>query len=93
MAAEIMPEIEPASEMAVSNARSHLKDLLSAAHEAPVTLTSHGRPTAVVVNAATYQQLIEAWEDAMDQLAYDQAKAEDDGEHIPWEEIKADLGL
>ncbi len=36
---------------------------------------------------------LEALEDAADREAFDRAKAADDGTRIPWEDVKAELGL
>lgn len=58
----------------------------------PVYVTRRGqRIVAVLVDAASYDALIELAEDAVDHAELETARLEDD--HVPLEEIKADLGL
>ena len=61
----------------------------------PVAIESDGRTVAVLVSAndfALLQRLREEEEDRLDNAAADAARDEP-GESIPWERIKADLGL
>jgi len=61
----------------------------------PVAIESDGRTVAVLVSAedfALLQRLRHEEEDRIDNAAADGALAEP-GESIPWERIKADLGL
>jgi prevent-host-death family protein len=61
----------------------------------PVAIESDGRTVAVLVSAedfALLQRLREEEEDRLDNAAADAARAEP-GENIPWERVKADLGL
>ena len=61
----------------------------------PVAIESDGRTVAVIVSVedfALLQRLREEDEDRADNAAADAALAEP-GESIPWEKIKADLGL
>ena len=61
----------------------------------PVAIESNGRTVAVLVSAedfALLQRLREEEEDRLDNAAADAALAEP-GENIPWERVKADLGL
>jgi PHD/YefM family antitoxin component YafN of YafNO toxin-antitoxin module len=46
---------------------------------------------AVVISPSRYEQLLEALEEQEDEQAFDQALAEE-GDNIPWEQVKADLG-
>jgi prevent-host-death family protein len=80
------------TKMAVSEARERFSDALEAARSEPVFLERYGRPAAVLVSPERYEQLMEALEDAEDVAAFDAAMAED-GPNIPWEQVKADLGL
>lgn len=50
-----------------------------------------GRPVAVVVDPAVFERLLEDAEDALDRAELALARDEDD--YIPWEQVKADLGL
>ena len=80
------------SEFAVSEARIRLAEAIDLARSGePVYMTRRGRRVAVLVDAASYDALVEAAEDAMDHAELDAARAEDD--YVPWEEVKADLGL
>ena len=61
----------------------------------PVAIESDGRTVAVLVSAedfALLQRLRQEEEDRIDNTAADAALAEP-GESIPWERVKADLGL
>jgi prevent-host-death family protein len=86
------------SEMTVTEARARLADVVDQArveHD-PVFLTRHGRRIAAVIDAEHLEQLIEAAEDLADLQAAAAARAEmaDTGENpIPWDQVKADLGL
>jgi prevent-host-death family protein len=80
------------SEVAVSDARERLAEVIERARGGePVYVTRRGRRVAVVVDADTYDALVEAAEDAVDRAGLDAARADDD--YVPWEEVKADLGL
>jgi PHD/YefM family antitoxin component YafN of YafNO toxin-antitoxin module len=80
------------TKMAVSEAREKLADAVEAAHTEPVFLERYGQLAAVLVSPERYEQLIEALEDTEDVAAFDAAMAEE-GPNIPWEQVKADLGL
>lgn len=85
------------SEVSVSDARARLADVVDAArvgHE-PVYLTRRGQRVAAVIDADDLDRLIAAAEDLADIEAARTARAEiTDGEPtIPWEQVKADLGL
>jgi antitoxin Phd len=85
------------SEVTVSEARARLADVVDQARVAhdPVFLTRRGRRVAAVIDADDLQRLIEAAEDLADVEAAKDARAEmASGEAaIPWDEVKADLGL
>lgn len=84
--------------MTVSEARARLADVVDAArvgHD-PVFLTRRGRRVAAVVDAGQLQSLLDDAEDLADIQAAAEARLEmaEAGEGaIPWEQVKADLGL
>jgi prevent-host-death family protein len=80
-------------EISVSQARDNLAELIDATQRSgdPVVLTRHGRPVAVVIDHHAFERLVEAAEEASDRSALAQAREEDDS--VPWEQVKADLGL
>lgn len=85
------------NETTISNARARLADLIDAArvdHE-PVYLTRRGRRVAAVIDADDLDRLIAAAEDLADIEAARSARQEiaDGDAAIPWELVKADLGL
>ncbi|HEY1466486.1 MAG TPA: type II toxin-antitoxin system Phd/YefM family antitoxin [Acidimicrobiales bacterium] len=80
------------AKMAVSEARENLSEAVETARSEPVVLERYGRPAAVLISPSRYEQLLEALEDAEDVTAFDEAMAEE-GKNIPWEQVKADLGL
>lgn len=78
--------------MGVSEARERLSEAVETARNEAVVLERYGSPAAVLISPERYEQLIEALEEVQDAAAFDEAMAED-GENIPWEQVKADLGL
>lgn len=84
------------NELTVTEARARLADVVDAArvrHD-PVYLTRRGQRVAAVIDAEDLDRLIGAAEDLADLEAARLARAEiaDEGT-IPWEQVKADLGL
>lgn len=84
-------------EITVSEARARLSDVVDAArvgHD-PVYLTRRGQRVAAVIDAEDLDRLIAAAEDLADIEDAAEARAEmDEGAPaIPWEQVKADLGL
>ncbi len=77
--------------MNVSEAREKLSEVIDAAQSEAVVLERYGRPAAVVVSLERYQQLVDALEEAEDGAAFDVAMAEE-GDNIPWDQVRADLG-
>ena len=84
------------SEMTVTDARARLADVVDSArvrHD-PVYLTRRGRRVAAVIDADDLDRLIEAAEDLADIEAARAAREEIDVDGaIPWEQVKADLGM
>ena len=84
------------ADMSVSAARSRLADVIDDArvHHAPVFLTRRGRRVAAVIDAEDLDRLLEAAEDLADIEAARAARAEVSAQgSIPWDRVKADLGL
>lgn len=84
--------------MTVSAARARLADVVDSARitRDPVYLTRRGRRVAAVVDADHLRQLLEDAEDLADIQAAAQAREEmksSGAEPIPWDQVKADLGL
>jgi len=77
--------------MPVSEAREKLADAVETSRTEPVFLERYGQPAAVLISPERYEELMEAFEDAEDVVAFDSAMAEE-GANIPWEQVKADLG-
>jgi prevent-host-death family protein len=81
------------SELSVSEARDRFAEAIEWARTSrePVYVTRRGRRVAAIVDADAYDALVEEIEDAADRAELQAARAEDD--FVPWEEVKADLGL
>ena len=85
-------------ERSVSDARKDLAAVIDAAratHE-PVWLSRRGRRVAAVISAADLERIQELAEDMQDILDAEEARAEmrsSAEEPVPWEQVKADLGL
>lgn len=77
--------------ISVSEARENLAQIIEAAQSEAVVLERYGRPAAVVVSPERYEQLLEAQEEIDDLAAFDAALAEE-GDNIPWEQVRSDLG-
>lgn len=77
--------------MNISDARKHLPAVVETAQNEAVFLQRHGHMAGVLLSPERYEQLMAAWEEAEDVAAFDAAMAEE-GENIPWEQVKADLG-
>ena len=81
------------TEISVSQARDHLSEVIETTRRSgePVVLTRHGSPVAVVLDHRAFEELVEAADDALDRAAL--AQARDDDDVVPWDQVKADLGL
>ena len=84
--------------VSVSDARDQLSSIIERVrteHE-PVFLTRRGRRVAAVIDADDLERLIELAEDMADIRAAEQSREEmrrTETEPVPWEQVKADLGL
>ena len=80
------------SDMTATEARERFSEALAAASREPVFITRHGKRVAALVTPEFYDRAVEALEDTED-LAAARAALAEDGPSIPWEVVKADLGL
>lgn len=79
------------STISVTDARSQLPEVIERAHSEAVFLERRGKLEAVVISPEQYERMMNALEDAEDVLAFDSAMA-DEGDNVPWAQVKADLG-
>jgi prevent-host-death family protein len=82
----------------ITEARKRLASIIDQAHteHEPVYLSRHGRRVAAVIDADDLEGILELAEDMADIRAAEAARAEMKAtgeEPIPWDEVKADLGL
>jgi antitoxin Phd len=75
----------------MSEARDNLPQVVELAQTEAVILERYGKPAAVLVSPARYDELMTALEDAEDIAAVDAALAEG-GPSVPWEDVIAELG-
>ena len=78
--------------VAASEARKSFARIIETAQREAVIVERRGEPQAVVISPAEYDRLMSAAEEVDDIAAFDTAMAEE-GPNIPWEQVKADLGL
>jgi len=85
-------------DVAVSDARQQLAAIIDRARadHAPVYLARRGQRVAAVIDAEDLERILELAEDMADIRAAEAARAEmraTSEAPIPWEQVKADLGL
>lgn len=84
------------TELTVTAARARLADVVDEARvrHSPVFLTRRGQRVAAVIDSEDLDRLLEAAEDLADIEAARAARAEVSAQgSIPWDRVKADLGL
>jgi prevent-host-death family protein len=79
------------TKVSITEARATLPELVTRAQQEAVFVERHGKAAAVLVSPERYELLMDALEEAEDIRAFDAAMAEE-GENIPWDQAKADLG-
>lgn len=75
----------------LSDARKSIAEVVRQAQSAPVVIEKYGRCEAVLIAPELFDRFIETTEELDDRLAFDEALAEE-GEDIPWAEVKSELG-
>ena len=81
------------NEVAVSEARNRLAQVIEETRRSgePVSVTRRGRRVAVILDASTFDRLVDSADDAADRRELAAARADDD--YAPWDEVTAALGL
>jgi antitoxin StbD len=79
-----MPDMVP-----ISDARTHLAELVRESDDRNVLLLRHGRPAAVLMSARRHDALLEEIEDLRDRLSVH----EREGLTIELDKLKAELNL
>ena len=74
-----------------SDARKNFADTVRRSQTEPVVIERRGRREAVMLAPEEFDCLVEAAEELDDIAAFDAAMSEE-GENIPWDELKAELG-
>jgi prevent-host-death family protein len=90
--------VSPSFTVSVSEARGQLASLIERVQSdrQPVYLSRRGRRVAALVDSEDLDRLVELAEDMADIRAAEEAREEmrrTGSEPIPWDEVKADLGL
>ena len=84
--------IKGMSHYSAARARELFSEVIDQASQEPVFIERRGSLAAVIISPAQYEAMLDAIEDQDDVAAFDQAMLEE-GPNIPWEDVKADLGL
>lgn len=81
------------NEVAVSEVRNRLAEMIEMSRRSgePISVTRRGRRVAVILDSDTFDHLIDDADDKDDRRELDAARADDD--YVPWDEVKAMLGL
>lgn len=79
------------SKIDVSTVRTNFAQILEASGSEDVLIVRYGKPAGVLISPQRHEELLNALEELDDIRAFDEAMAEE-GENIPWEQVKADLG-
>ena len=77
----------------MSEARNRLAEVIDESRRSgePVSVTRRGRRVAVIVGSEDYDRLVRSADDAEDRRELEAARVDDD--FVPWDEVKAALGL
>lgn len=77
--------------LASSDARKNFADAVRQAQSDPVVIEKRGQREAVIIAPELFDRFVEAAEELEDITAFD-AAMEEEGDNIPWDEVKAELG-
>ncbi len=81
------------TEVPVSEARNRLAEVIEEARRSgePISVTRRGRRVAVILDSDAFDRLVDIADDIEDRRELAAARADDD--YVPWDEVKAALGL
>ena len=81
------------TEVAVSDARNRLAEVIEQTRRSgePISVTKRGRRVAVILDSDAFDRLVDAADDLDDRRELEAARVDDD--YVPWDEVKAALGL
>ena len=81
------------NEVAVSEARNRLAEVIDECRRSgePISVTRRGRRVAVILDSDAFDRLVDIADDIEARRELEAARAEDD--YVPWDEVKAALGL
>ena len=79
------------AKVTMSEGRERLSEMVDVARSEAVVFERYGRPAAVMVSADRYEEMMDALEEIEDISAFD-AAISGEGDNIPWEQVKQDLG-
>ena len=81
------------TEVGVSEARDRLAEVIDETRRSgePISVTRRGRRVAVIIDSDAFDRLVDIADDIEDRRELDAARADDD--YVPWDEVKAALGL
>lgn len=78
-------------DVGIAEARRNFAALVERAQDEPVGITRHGEQQAVIVSSVVFDRMQTAYEEFVDAAAFDAAMQEE-GENLPWDEVKRELG-
>ena len=79
------------TDISISEARENLAETIRRAKKNPVRITSHGEAQVVLLDASTYEKMLDDLEELEEIAAFDEA-LNDSAPGIPWDQVKKDLG-
>lgn len=77
----------------MSEARNRLAEVIEETRRSgkPISVTRRGRRVAVILDSDAFDRLVDIADDAADRRELEAARIADD--YVPWDEVKAALGL